>query len=109
MTKPKSPSFTDLAPKDLLEILNACARTGIRKLDWNGLKLEFDAPHLQEATMVPATEAPELAKRRHAHLEAEIRQQQLDELMAMDPEKYEELIAQGELLSPEDTDADEAN
>jgi hypothetical protein len=102
-----APSLTS---KDVCKIIETAHNFGVSTLSFGDLKLEFHKvePKSELAALQPepsntplAKQTPEKQKEDEERmlLEANVlaREAELEQLLISDPEKYEELVAQGEL------------
>jgi len=95
------PTFTS---DDICAIIKECGKSGVREFNFNGLKISYGP-----ATVAPAIEpvrvpyeiqeqtdsqAREAIERREVQLKDEL----LDSLIVEDPEGYEQLLKDGELV-----------
>jgi hypothetical protein len=86
-----------LATSDIIDIIKACASSGVREFSVGDLRLSFVKP---KQIIAPAP--PHTTQKFEDDLlesEAALKDKYLEELMIKDPVKYEELLLQGELVS----------
>lgn len=84
----------------MCHILNSCATNKVAKLQFGELIVEFGASMEKTHQSETALTQDQHDKQNEAQIQkdaAELRQQELDELLLTDPEKYEELLEKGEL------------
>lgn len=84
----------------MCHILEACATIKVAKLQFGELIVEFGASIEKNQQIHSALTQVEHEKQNEAQVQelaAELRQQEIEELMITDPERYEELLQKGEL------------
>jgi hypothetical protein len=87
-----------LSSSDIIDIIRASYESGVRELEFQGLRVSFEEkPKPLEMVITAAPHTPESLERDLEENEFEVKQKMLDELMISDPLKYEELLTQGEL------------
>lgn len=97
----------ELKAKEICDIIKVASKAGVLKLDLAGIKLEFGKnrndvpppPPSNASQVVPATPEQIESISDEANVDAQLSQAEDDlaELLLTDPEKYEELLADGEL------------
>lgn len=100
-----------LKAMEVVKILKACRGLGIKELKYQGLELSFrsdagvqeywvdDDSDLKRISREEKVEAERQLEIDFDKTEMDVKGELVDELMANDPELYEQLIAQEELIS----------
>lgn len=84
----------------MCRILEACATNKVFELQFGELIVKFGASMDQSKQTLPALTQEDHDKLNDAQVQTDasvLRQQEIDELLLTDPEKYEELLQKGEL------------
>jgi hypothetical protein len=82
-------------------ILDSCATNKVSEIQFGELIVKFGAAQEESHQKLPALTQEQHDKNNKAQVQkdaADLRQLELDELVLTDPEKYEELLAKGELI-----------
>lgn len=100
-----------LETKDILKIIKACRTCGVDEFSFGELKFSFSSKKvLAISTELPKPiEVPKIVEERQMELglemnkrdELEDAEEEMAELLINNPEKYEELMAKGELVDNE--------
>lgn len=105
----------ELKSKEICEIIKAAEKANVNFLEYGSLKLDFGPKRNETQTSQPSNASqvnqatPEKIEsiREQSNVELQIRQAEdnIEELMLTDPERYEDMLANGELedvkLQPE--------
>lgn len=94
---------------DILRILKECAKLGVSHLKMGELEISFSPVEMRAEIPKKVREKPRLQaqyeKESIETQEVTLKQDKLDELMLSDPEEYERLLSEGELIDEEAHDS----
>lgn len=101
-----------LTPKDVLRLVETCARSGVRSLKLQDLELTFglqgnESTQVSQppAAIVGAEVKSEVIERESFKAEEEsLRKNDIEYMLLNNPSRYEEMVASGELVDEEAED-----
>ena len=92
-------STTNLTSKDICAIIDACGKSGVLEFKYGRLSLKFAGFVQYEETLpnICATDMDVINDISDRKDDINESQENLEEMLLTDPEKYEELVSRGEL------------